>query len=90
MARLSPYLGCAPPPATYFAFPKLKTDRLPNYSGSLDFAKKLLTEVGLAVVPGIAFGPEGEDHIRISFGRSPEDISEGVRRLTAYFEQFAK
>lgn len=84
--KLSDYLSYVPPLATYFVFPKINTKMVANYSGSLALAKELLERVNLAVVPGIAFGPEGEDHLRLSFGRSRHDIEEGVRRLQAFFE----
>jgi alanine-synthesizing transaminase len=43
--------------------------RIPqHYSGmgSLEFAKKILTEAKVAVSPGIGFGDYGDDHVRIA------------------------
>ncbi len=48
---------------------------------SWDFALNLLEKAKVAVVPGIAFGPSGEGHIRMSFGRSEKDINEAMRRI---------
>ena len=53
---------------------------------SWKFALDLLKSAQVAVVPGIAFGPNGEGHIRINFGRSEEDINEAMDRIENYFK----
>jgi aspartate/methionine/tyrosine aminotransferase len=53
-------------------------------SVSWRFAIDLLEKAHVAVVPGIAFGPSGENHIRMSFGRSEKDINEAMRRIKEY------
>jgi len=53
-------------------------------SASWRFAIDLLEKARVAVVPGIAFGPSGENHIRMSFGRSEKDINEAMRRIKEY------
>ncbi len=52
---------------------------------SWDFALKLLDRAKVAVVPGVAFGPSGEGHIRLSFGRREEDINKAFDRMEKYF-----
>ena len=50
----------------------------------MDFCKRLLNEEKVAVVPGGAFGPSGEGHIRAAYAASFEAIDraiEGMRRL---------
>jgi len=54
-------------------------------SVSWRFAIDLLEKAHVAVVPGIAFGPSGENHIRMSFGRSEKDINEAMKRIKEYF-----
>ncbi len=51
---------------------------------SLEFAKELLSQEGVAVVPGIAFGTEG--YIRLSFATDIDTIREGIKRI----ERFVK
>jgi aspartate/methionine/tyrosine aminotransferase len=51
------------------------------------FSMELLYKQKLTVVPGKAFGENGEEHIRLCFGRSEEDIEKGMRRLREYFEK---
>jgi aspartate/methionine/tyrosine aminotransferase len=50
---------------------------------SLSFAKRLLEEERVSVVPGSAFGPGGEGWVRVSLCVDPDELTEGVRRLCA-------
>ena len=76
------------PDSAYFVFPRIKEDILqkiiPN-GGSKEFAIELLEKAKVATVPGAAFGPVGENHIRMCFGRSEEDINLAFDRLEAFF-----
>ena len=54
---------------------------------SVDLAIDILKKVHVEVVPGSAFGPAGENHIRLSFGGRPEQIKQGLKRLKKYFEE---
>ncbi len=78
--ELSEHLSYVVPKGAYFVFPRYKKS-----SASFDLALDILDTVGLALVPGSAFGANGENHLRISFGRSREDIEEGMDRLKRYF-----
>ena len=51
---------------------------------SLKFAKELLEQKGVAVVPGVGFGSDG--YFRFSFATDTESIKEGIRRI----EEFVK
>lgn len=46
---------------------------------SVDFARRLLKEAKIAVIPGKAFGWDG--YVRLSFATSVQQIEEGLRRL---------
>lgn len=48
------------------------------------FALELLYKVKVAVVPGKAFGINGENHIRLCFGREEKDILKGMSRIKEY------
>ncbi len=62
-----------------------------RFSGdSYAFAMELLEQAGVAVTPGIDFGPGGEGYIRFSYTTSLESIKEGVRRLEDYLERRTK
>lgn len=47
--------------------------------GSIAFCERLLSEVGVALVPGAAFGDD--DYVRLSFAYPEETLREAVRRL---------
>jgi aspartate/methionine/tyrosine aminotransferase len=51
---------------------------------SMAFAKALLSERGVAVAPGSAFGEEAATCVRISLASSDEDLREGVGRLCEF------
>jgi len=78
------------PIGSYFVFPKILPAAYKalgaKWGDSWDFALKLLEKVKVAVVPGIAFGPSGENHFRISFGRSEKDINEAMERIKKYMQ----
>ncbi len=52
---------------------------------SIDFAKRLLDEEYVSVIPGAAFGMD--DHIRISFATSIEELQKGMDRLKGWVEK---
>ncbi len=51
---------------------------------SMQFSKDLLSEQGVAVVPGIGFGSEG--YFRFSFATDIETIREGIKRIETFVE----
>ncbi|HEX6534309.1 MAG TPA: aminotransferase class I/II-fold pyridoxal phosphate-dependent enzyme [Gemmatimonadaceae bacterium] len=53
---------------------------LPGGIASAAFADRLLSEEGVVVTPGSAFGGAGEGYIRVSFITTPERIAEAARR----------
>ena len=63
--KLNNFLHYIKPNSAYFVFPKVI-----NHNDSFAFALELLDKIQVAVVPGVAFGPNGEGHIRLSFGRT--------------------
>jgi aspartate/methionine/tyrosine aminotransferase len=48
---------------------------------SLRLSKRLLEEAGVAVAPGMDFGPGGEGFLRFSYATALERLEEGVARL---------
>lgn len=72
------------PEASYFVFPRLK-DTVPSARDSRMLALRLLEEARVAVVPGVAFGPTGEGHLRFCFARPAEDIDVAFDRLRTFF-----
>lgn len=53
-----------------------------RYTGDVyKFAFEILEQTGVAITPGVDFGPGGEGYVRISYANSIENIEEGMRRL---------
>lgn len=50
---------------------------------SMEEAESLLTEAGVAALPGDPFGDPG--HLRFNFAVRPETLEEGIRRLADHF-----
>jgi aspartate/methionine/tyrosine aminotransferase len=74
-------LTTAPPDGAFY----LWVDVTPLGFTASDLSREWLTACGVAVTPGIDFDPhQGENHVRISFSESPEDIEEAVGRLDAW------
>ena len=51
------------------------------------FCLRLRDQGGVVVVPGLAFGPGGRGHIRLSYAGDPSQIGEGVRRLAPFWSE---
>jgi aspartate aminotransferase len=73
-----PGVSLHPPEGAFYAFPDLSAHGL----DSVTLCNRLLDEVGLAVVPGAAFG---EDRcIRLSCAASKQAIDDGLERLRGF------
>lgn len=72
------------PKATYFVFPRVK-DTVPLAKDSTRLAYDILEKARVALVPGVAFGPSGESHLRMTYGKEMPDLEEAFRRLQEYF-----
>lgn len=70
------------PGSSYFVFPRI----LYHNNDSWKFCMELLENMHVALVPGVAFGPKGKNHVRISFGRTMEDIKTAFDRMDVYFK----
>ena len=57
--------------------------RLVNEETSMATAEALLTEAGVAAIPGEAFGTPG--FLRITFAGADDALAEGVRRIAQFF-----
>ena len=75
---------CTQPTGAFYCFPDVsshfgKTKGGIEIKGSMDFAKALLEQANVAVVPGLPFGCD--KNIRLSFATSIENITEGINRF---------
>jgi len=97
--KLKKYFSYVTPRGAYYVFPKInpkafsKIKRAKDGKGnevidSWEFSVDLLDQAQVAVVPGFAFGPSGEGHIRFNFARSEKDINTAMDRIEKYCEKF--
>ena len=70
------------PEGSYLMFPRILGEQGKD---SIEFSKRLLKEAKISTTPGIAFGPTGESHIRLSFCVSEEMINKAFDRMEKYF-----
>jgi aminotransferase len=73
-------LATAEPKGAFYAFPSIRSSGL----SSEQFSERLLHEHHVAVVPGSAFGPSGEGHVRATLATSYEDLEEALTRIRAF------
>src|SRR6266851_78617 len=72
-----PGMRCARPQGSFYAFPNIEGTGF----GERELADKLLTEAGVAVLPGTAFGEAGRGYIRIAYTQSEDELSRGLQRI---------
>ncbi len=75
-------LPCFEPKGAFYVFPSIEKTGL----SSEEFCQRLLTEKKVACVPGTAFAPCGEGHIRCSYATGIDKLNIALERM----EQFIK
>ncbi|MEM9223101.1 MAG: LL-diaminopimelate aminotransferase [Pseudomonadota bacterium] len=55
--------------------------------GSLEFAKQLLEEAGVAVAPGVGFGEHGDTHVRIALVENEQRIRQAARSVKRFLDR---
>lgn len=58
----------------------------PGYFSSTAFAADLLERAGVIVIPGVAFGKQGEGYVRIALVKDEAKLAEVVRRVRENFK----
>jgi len=69
-----PGVSCVMPQGAFYAFPNITGTGMDARS----VADRLLTEAGVAVLAGTAFGEFGEGYLRLSYANSLENIEEAL------------
>jgi aminotransferase len=70
------------PRGSYLMFPKIL---LKEGKDSMAFCKNLLKRGKVSTTPGVAFGPAGERHLRLSFCVSLDEINKAFDRIKAMY-----
>jgi aspartate aminotransferase len=77
-------IRCPEPTGAFYCFPDVskhygRTINSVKINGSMDFAKVLLEQANVALVPGLPFGCD--NNVRLSFACSHEQITKGLDRI---------
>jgi aminotransferase len=79
-------LHCFEPRGAFYVFPSIESTGL----SSDEFCEQLIRKKRVAVIPGTAFGPGGEGHIRVSYSYSLKHIREALGRIGEFIEENRK
>ena len=71
------------PGGSYLMFPKILVN---EGRDSTEFCKQLLREGRVSATPGVAFGPTGQGHLRLSFCVPKNMINKAFDRMEKYFK----
>ncbi len=80
--KLSSVFSYHKPGGSYLMFPKILLD---EGQDSTAFCVKLLKEGKVSTTPGVAFGPTGQGHLRLSFCVPESEVNKAFDRMEAYF-----
>ncbi|WP_248893992.1 pyridoxal phosphate-dependent aminotransferase [Bacillus methanolicus] len=84
-----PGFTCIKPQGAFYLFPNVKKAvELTGYENTDEFAKALLEEAKVAVIPGSGFG--APDNIRLSYATSLELLEQAVERMKRFVESKMK
>ena len=79
--RLKHVFQYVPPDGAYYVFPRI----VAKHESAVEFAHFLLNEVKITVTPGSAFGPSGENHVRMAYCVEDDTINTAFDRLESHF-----
>jgi len=81
VARLNevPGISCATPGGAIYAFPDISGTGL----SSREFGRFVLEQAGVALTPGVFFGANGENHVRLCYLRDPAIIEAACANMKA-------
>jgi len=74
-----PGVRCPTPSGAFYAFPNVQAFG----RSSAELADYLLEEAGVAVLPGTAFGRNGEGYLRLTYANSLDNIQKALHSMSA-------
>jgi aspartate/methionine/tyrosine aminotransferase len=75
-----PGMRCARPQGAFYAFPNIEGTGFDEH----ELAERLLSEAGVAVLPGTAFGKAGKGFIRLAYTQSEDELKLGLDRIKEF------
>ena len=81
-----PGVTCPQPHGAFYAYPNISCAfGNGGVNSAMDFAKRLLGDEHVAVVPGEAFGTS--EQVRLSYAASMQELEEGIRRIRQFISK---
>jgi aspartate aminotransferase len=80
-----PGVSCRSPRGAFYVFPNIKALGRP----SAEVAEALLSEAGVAVLGGSAFGEHGEGYLRLSYANSEANLRKALDRMQPVLARLA-
>lgn len=84
MVDANPNLSLVRPEGSFFAFINISRTKL----DSNQFCSEIIKETGVALTPGVAFGKNWDDHVRISLATEDAIIDEGLQLINEFSLKF--
>jgi len=81
--RESDRVRVIPPQGAFYFFLDFRAMKMP----SLELCNRLLDEAGVALVPGSAFGEQGEGFARLCIAASDADVEAGMNAIFDWAER---
>jgi aspartate/methionine/tyrosine aminotransferase len=72
-----------PPQGAFYFF----LDFRPLKKSSVEICERILEDAGVGLVPGSAFGAQGEGFVRMTIAASDEDVEAGFRKIVEWAER---
>ena len=80
-----PGITCKTPKAAFYVFPSIKATGMKSKA----LADALLSEAGVACLPGTSFGAYGEGYLRFSYANSVENIETALKSIALNLPKIA-
>ena len=78
--RAIPGINCPEPEGAFYAFPSIKGTGM----SSGEFEERAMSEAGVALLSGSAFGEFGEGYVRLSYANSQDNIQKALENLDRF------
>ena len=78
--RKIPGIKCPEPEGAFYVFPNIEGTGL----SSREFEGRAMSEAGVALLSGAAFGEFGEGYVRLSYANSQENIQKALKQLDTF------
>ncbi len=81
--RLGTWFAYVRPQGAYYLMARFHAQPL----DSMELALRLLREARVITIPGGAFGPQGDGHVRLSFGGTEEQLHQAMDRIESWLDE---